>query len=166
MNPKMKNAELIRVLEGLGYENVRSVISSGNFIFGAKKRGRSKLEAEIETALLDHLGAPCTTMVRTAEEFESLTQSMAFEDFNDGPTDRCNVTFLKRKPKSVPKLPRHANDKYSSVLAIENLEVFSVIDTTSAKTPDLMSWLEKEFGKEITTRTWKTVHRIVKALSR
>jgi hypothetical protein len=39
-----------------------------------------------------------------------------------------------------------------------------VIDLTSAKTPDLMRWLEKEFGKEITTRTYKTVQRILKKL--
>jgi acyl carrier protein len=38
--------------------------------------------------------------------------------------------------------------------------ICSVIDLTSAKTPDLMLWLEKQFGKEITTRTWKTVERI------
>jgi hypothetical protein len=39
-----------------------------------------------------------------------------------------------------------------------------VIDLTSAKTPDLMIWLEKKFGKEITTRTWKTVERILNAM--
>jgi hypothetical protein len=27
-----------------------------------------------------------------------------------------------------------------------------------------MAWLEKQFGKDITTRTWKTVGRIVKRL--
>jgi hypothetical protein len=27
-----------------------------------------------------------------------------------------------------------------------------------------MRWLEKEFGKEITTRTWKTVGRILKRM--
>jgi len=43
--------------------------------------------------------------------------------------------------------------------------ICSVIDLTSAKTPDLMVWLEKKLGKEITTRTWKTVERILKAMS-
>ena len=44
-------------------------------------------------------------------------------------------------------------------------DICSVIDLTSAKTPDLMRWMEKEFGKEITTRTFKTVERILRRLN-
>jgi hypothetical protein len=43
-------------------------------------------------------------------------------------------------------------------------EVCSVVDLTGATTPDLMAWLEKRFGKAITTRTWKTVGRILNRL--
>ncbi|MBA3630748.1 MAG: hypothetical protein H0W55_13940 [Actinobacteria bacterium] len=43
-------------------------------------------------------------------------------------------------------------------------DIYSVIDLTSTRTPDLMPWLEREFGKEITTRTYKTVGRILKRL--
>jgi hypothetical protein len=39
-----------------------------------------------------------------------------------------------------------------------------MIDLTGSGTPDLMRWLEKTFTKDITTRTWKTVHRIVKRM--
>jgi hypothetical protein len=42
--------------------------------------------------------------------------------------------------------------------------ICSVIDLTGSKTPDLMVWLEKQFGKQITTRTWKTVGRILRKL--
>jgi hypothetical protein len=47
------------------------------------------------------------------------------------------------------------------VLGIYDRVVCSVVDLTGARTPDLMRWLESEFGKEITTRTWKTVQRIL-----
>jgi hypothetical protein len=39
-----------------------------------------------------------------------------------------------------------------------------VIYLTVSKTPDLMVCLEKQFGKQITTRTWKTIGRILKKL--
>ncbi len=42
--------------------------------------------------------------------------------------------------------------------------ICSVTDLADSGTPDLMVWLEKKFGKEITTRTWKTVKRILKAM--
>ncbi|HLS26000.1 MAG TPA: hypothetical protein VK063_09020 [Beutenbergiaceae bacterium] len=37
-------------------------------------------------------------------------------------------------------------------------------DTTGARTPDTMRWLEQEFGNDITTRTWLTVARILRRL--
>jgi hypothetical protein len=44
-------------------------------------------------------------------------------------------------------------------------DICSVVDLTSAKTPDLLQWMEKEFGKEVTTRSLKTVERILKRLN-
>jgi hypothetical protein len=36
-----------------------------------------------------------------------------------------------------------------------------VVDlSSSAKTPELMRWLEKNFGKNLTTRTWSTVEKV------
>jgi hypothetical protein len=70
------------------------------------------------------------------------------------------VTFLKRSPASTDAPETGPG---SEVVAVRDRAVFSVIDTTSAKTPDLMRKLEAAYGKENTTRTWKTVHRIVKA---
>jgi hypothetical protein len=43
-------------------------------------------------------------------------------------------------------------------------EVFIVTDTTSRSTPDVMAWLEKEFGRDISSRTWLTVHRVLKKM--
>ena len=58
----------------------------------------------------------------------------------------------------------HAGAQGIEVVAVHDKVVFSVIDTTSAKTPDLMAKLEKAYGREITTRTWLTVQRVVRRL--
>ncbi len=42
-NPKMRNAELVRVLSSVGLRDVTAVISSGNFIFDSGERDRSVL---------------------------------------------------------------------------------------------------------------------------
>jgi hypothetical protein len=47
------------------------------------------------------------------------------------------------------------------VVGMHGREVCCVVDLSGATTPDLMAWLEKQFGKEITTRTWKTVGKTV-----
>ncbi len=162
-NPKMRNAELVKVFEGLGFEEVRPVISSGNVVFSTDERSATKLEDRIEEALHEHLGAPCSTIIRSRKQILDLSQLDVFDAYDDGPDARCNVTFLKRKVASTD-LPDTGPG--SEVVAVHDKVVFSVIDTTSAKTPDLMAKLEKAYGREITTRTWKTVHRIVKAFDR
>jgi hypothetical protein len=43
-------------------------------------------------------------------------------------------------------------------------ELSTVIDLDERATPDFMRVLEKEHGKEMTTRTWKTVARILKKM--
>src|SRR3546814_6333564 len=71
-NPKMRNAELRRVFEELGFDAVRTVISSGNVLFESPDRSRTRLESQIEAALHAHLGAPCTTIVRSRRQLERL----------------------------------------------------------------------------------------------
>jgi hypothetical protein len=76
-----------------------------------------------------------------------------------------NVTFLKRKPRPTFSFPYRPEDRDYTILGMYGRDVCSVIDLTSAKTPDLMRWMEKEFGKEVTTRTFDTVERILRRLN-
>ena len=161
-NPKMRNAELAGVFEGLGLDDVATVISSGNVLFSTDSRSPRQLETRIEAALLDHLGAPCTTILRSRRQIEELAGLDVFDAYDDGPTERGNVTFLKRAPTADP--PEVGPG--ASILAVRDRAVFSIVDTTASKTPDLMAKLERAYGKEISTRTWKTVHRIAKAFDR
>lgn len=162
-DPKMRSAALRDVFERLGFDRVRTVISSGNVVFDTAERSASKLESRIEEAMHDHLGSPCSTVVRSERQIRGLLALGVFDAYDDGPAARCNVTFLKRRPKTTIAVPRVAPDGGSTVLDVRDQVVFSVVDTTASKTPDLMAWLEKVYGKEITTRTWRTVHRIAKA---
>ena len=42
----------------------------------------------------------------------------------------------------------------------------AVIDNSvPGKTPNFMQWLERSYGKDITTRTWLTVQRIATKLA-
>ncbi|NLD75133.1 MAG: DUF1697 domain-containing protein [Acidimicrobiales bacterium] len=163
-NPKMRNAELVRVVEHLGFRQVRAVISTGNVLFESSEHGPGELadlENTIEDALGRHLDKPCSTIVRTRAEIDDLLGSDVFDGFDDVPTSRFNVTFLKDPVPPGVALP--ATGAGSELIAVRDQAVFSLYDSTASKTPDLMAKLEKAYGKQITTRTWKTVQRIAKA---
>jgi uncharacterized protein (DUF1697 family) len=164
-NPNMRNDKLRGVFENLGFENVKTVISSGNVIFESPSRSRGKLEESIEKALPEELGFKSTTIVRSQGQIQKLVDKNPFQGMRHSQASSLNVTFLKRKGKTDIKFPHKIANRDYELLGMYDGAICSVIDITSSKTPDLMVWLEKKLGKEITTRTWKTVERILQAMS-
>jgi uncharacterized protein (DUF1697 family) len=165
LNPNMRNDKLRGVFENLEFENVKTVISSGNVIFESPSRSVKKLEQTIESALPEQLGFTSTTIIRSQGQIQKLVDQDPFRGMEHSQKSSLNVTFLKQKRRPSIKLPHKVEDRDYELLGMYDGAICSVIDLTSAKTPDLMVWLEKKFGKEITTRTWKTVERILKAMS-
>ena len=163
-NPNMRNDKLRGVFEKLGFENVKTVISSGNVIFESPSRSAAKLEASIEKALPEHLGFTSTTILRSQGQIKRLVDQNPFKGMEHSQKSSLNVTFLRKKRKIDLKFPYKVENRDYTLLGMYDGAICSVIDLTSAKTPDLMVWLEKQFGKDITTRTWKTVERILKAM--
>ena len=164
-NPNMRNDKLRGVFEKLGFENVKTVISSGNVIFDSPSRSIKKLEESIEKALPEELGFKSTTIIRSRGQIQKLVDKNPFKEMEHSQKSSLNVTFLKRKRRTDIKFPHKIDNRDYELLGMYDGAICSVIDLTSAKTPDLMVWLEKKLGKEITTRTWKTVERILKAMS-
>lgn len=142
MNPNMKGERLRETFESLGFKNVRTVIASGNVVFESNTKDMRTLEAEIEKALPQQLGFTSTTIVRSKEELERLVAKDPFKGIEDKKPNYLIVTFFKDRKE----------------------ELCTVIDIWTGKTPDFMRDIEKNHGKEITTRTWKTVHRILKKM--
>jgi len=158
-NPLMRNAALRSVFEQAGLDHVRTVISSGNVIFESPSGNRDALEDLIEVTLEEHLGAPCTTIVRSQRQIALMAALDVFDAYDDdSPTQRCNVTFLKRA-RSGSSIDLDG-EPGAEVVAVRNQAVFTVLDTTSTATPRLMRRLDRVCGPEITMRTWRTVHRI------
>jgi uncharacterized protein (DUF1697 family) len=153
------------VFEGLGFDDVRAVISSGNVLFAADGTAAA-LERRIETALLEHLGAPCTTILRSRRQIDLLLRSGVFDGREDVPTARWNVTFLKRAPKGRPADVDLDCGPGARVVATSRQAVFTEYDSTREPVPDVMRVLERVYGKAITTRTWQTVERIARAFDR
>jgi uncharacterized protein (DUF1697 family) len=164
-NPNMRNDRLREVFEFLGFSNVRTVISSGNVLFDSDSAAMRAMEAEVEEALPKLLGFESTTIIRSKKQIKDLVDTDPFGNVEHSRETNLNVTFMKRKPRTSLKFPYRPKDRAYTLVAMNGREVCSVIDLTSSKTPDLMVWLEKEFGKEITTRTFKTVERILKRLN-
>jgi uncharacterized protein (DUF1697 family) len=161
MNPNMRNEKLRDLFEGLGFKNVRTIISSGNVVFESPQTDIPALEAKLEAAFPEKLGFTSTTIIRSQQQIQDLVDRRPFGDREHSKKTSLNVTFLKNEPKDLPKTPFTPEGRDYLFVDMSDRAICSVVDTTLNKTPDLMMWLEKRFGREITTRTWKTVERIL-----
>lgn len=159
-NPAMRNENLRRVVEDLGYERVETVISSGNVLFETERGDLKAIEDEMERAWPEQLGFTSTTIIRTSAQLAKLVEANPFGDLEHGPGSYLLVTFYKNPTAMSFELPYQPPEKPYRLHAMVDNTLFSVIDTTG-KTPDLMSWLERQYGKEISSRTWKTVNRLL-----
>jgi uncharacterized protein (DUF1697 family) len=87
-------ADLRALMGELGYEDVRTVLQSGNIVFtGAKAKAQAKLEA----ALVDRYGFEVDVVLRTMDELQAVADHDPFKD-EAGDLKRYFVVFLAAKP--------------------------------------------------------------------
>ena len=129
-NPNMHQEKLVWFFESLGFTNVYGIISSGNVVFETDKKGDVVLEKFIEENLPLKLGFSRAVIIRSQNELQNLVNSDPFKGVKDSPTSKLNVTFLKKGG-----------------------EVFTIINPNIKGTTKVMYELEKQYGKDITTRT-------------
>jgi uncharacterized protein (DUF1697 family) len=135
----MKGERLKAVFESLGFTDVHPVIASGNVIFDSPSKNPAALETRIEKELHNKLGFRRAVIIRSRSELEALRKKQPFHGIPDEKPNYLIITFFKDR----------------------RAELCTVVDMSTSKTPDFMIKLERTYGKDLTTRTWKTVNRIL-----
>lgn len=157
MNAKMP--DLRKAFEAAGFEDVRTVLSSGNVVFGARAAPEARLERKAEAAMKKHLEKAFPTIVRPIEALRRMLAADPYADFRLAPRAKRVVTFLREKPKARLELPIELDGAH--ILRVVGAEVFSAY-VPSPRGPVFMSLIEKTFGREVTTRTWDTVKKVAR----
>ena len=158
LNAKM--SELKHCFESAGFEDVRTLLSSGNVAFSTGSSKEPLLARKAEAAMQARLGRTFSTIVRSASHLQKLIEADPFKDFQLAPKAKPVVTFLPEALKSPPKLPIELDGAF--IHEMRGLEVF-VSYVPNQKGPVFMALLERTFGKSITTRTLETVRRCAMA---
>jgi uncharacterized protein (DUF1697 family) len=147
-------------LEHAGFTEVRTLLSSGNVVFAARKQRTEVLEKKIEVALGSKAGTTFTTFVRSVAALEEMLAADPFSKFRLAPNAKRVVTFV-RTAISPAKLKLPIELDGARILAAHEREVFTAY-VPHPRGPVFMTLLEKTLGKENTTRTWETVRKCVR----
>jgi uncharacterized protein (DUF1697 family) len=154
MNLKMP--DLKRCFEEAGFENVKTIITSGNVAFDARGRPEANIEARAEQAMKDLLGRTFFTIVRSSDSLQALLTSDPYAGHRIAKGAKRIVIFM-RTPQS-PRIKLPATRQGGTLLRQIGKNAFAAY-TGDDNGPALMRLIEQAFGQEITTRTWQTVEK-------
>jgi uncharacterized protein (DUF1697 family) len=157
MNAKMP--QLKAAFEAAGFDEVKTVLSSGNVVFTATRAGPPALERKAEAAMMKHLGHDFLTIVRPIDALREMLESDPYKAFRLAQGAKRIVTFLREKPSAKLALPIELDG--AQILRIEGQDVFGAY-VPNPKGPVFMTLIEKTFGKVVTTRTWDTVAKVAR----
>lgn len=146
--------ELAAMFEGLGFDNVRTFIASGNVLFEAGDRG--PLETRIEAAIAERFGHQVAVMVRTCAEITELAERLPALS----PPDRAYVLFLASTPNDEGVSGLKAFE--TEVDRFEFLPAEVIWTCNRTKGPSLLAnvAIEKKLGVAATARDANTVRRL------
>lgn len=71
------------------------------------------------------------------------------------------ITFIKNTPINHIEFPFVSYNKAFQIIKIHQNAVYSTLDLTSGKTIKGIGILEKIYGRDITTRNWNTVKKLI-----
>jgi len=167
-DPNMTGEKFKTLFEELGFTGVQAVLASGNVIFESPISDTNTLAERIEKTLPQKLGFTRSVIVRSQSELQNLIDLDPFvgieQNHNKG--TYLLVTFFRQTPVISLKLPYTPDSKPYTLLGRIDDAVYGVIDLSGGKTPDYMAWLQKQFGKDITSRTPKTIRLILSRMNK
>jgi len=158
MNAKMP--ELKRAFESAGFSEVKTVLSSGNVVFDARRASETSLERAAEGAMEERLGQAFLTIVRPVDALRAILATDPYQTFKVSPAAKRIVTFLRQAPGTRLELPIEQDN--ARLLTLIGREVYSAYLPTP-KGPVFMTLIERTFGRAVTTRTWDTVAKVARA---
>jgi uncharacterized protein (DUF1697 family) len=158
---KIKMADLRELLTSLGFEDVKTVLASGNVAWDTGGDDTAAMQAAIERDIEATFGFGVSVIVMPREQIERLVASEPFAGVEVTKDTRLYVTFLPEPTTTHLDIPYHAPAQGFAILRVSASEVCSVLTLSpTSRTVDLMRILEQEFGKNVTTRNWNTVVKL------
>lgn len=155
-----KSADLKAVFETLGYEGVKTLITSGNVLF---ETGASKgLKAKIETALEEHFGFKIGVVLRSLDALKAMIATKPFAKADPKADANYHVLLFAEPMKSKIAIAPVAGDYEAA--RIDDDAIFFIAykkpDGTylgRSALGDALKPIEK--GHLVTMRNWNTIEK-------
>jgi uncharacterized protein (DUF1697 family) len=161
---KVPMAELRALMtDELGFEDVSTLVQSGNVVFTAPRTSAAELGDRIGAALEARYGFEVPTMIRTGPQLDAVIDANPFPELAKDPT-KVHVAFADGPTKAsllkdVDRTPFAPED-----FSVGKAEVY-LAHPDGAGRSKMKVPFEKLLGVRLTSRNWNTVTKLSALLS-
>jgi uncharacterized protein (DUF1697 family) len=157
---KVAMAELRACLEAQGFTGVRTLLQSGNAVFGGGRRRGAALERQLEEAARAALGVDTPFIVRTREEWDALVEANPFAKEAAHDPGHLLLFCLKDAPPAGAEAALREGIKGRERVRVLGREAYLVYPDGVGRSKLTVAVLERRLGGPGTGRNWNTVRKL------
>lgn len=146
-------------LTELGFENVKSLLQSGNLVFGSRSRFGAELERFLEVEAAKRLALEVDFHVRTAEEWKSVVRQNPFRKEAERDPKHLIVLFLKNAPAPKDVALLQSEISGPELVKAKGKQAYIFYPDGMGRSRLTTAMIEKRIGRG-TGRNWNTVLKL------
>jgi uncharacterized protein (DUF1697 family) len=157
---KLPMADLRKVIEGLGFTGVQTLLASGNAVFTGPAQKPERLEALLEEATAKRLGLTTDFMVRTPKEWQAVIADNPFPAKAKADPGHLVVVSLKDAPPAKAEAALREAIKGPEVVRLQGRHLYAVYPAGQGTSKLTNVVIERKLGTRGTARNWNTVLKL------
>ncbi len=151
-------ADLRKLVEGLGYANVRTLLNSGNVVYSSSRAASGNTAKRLEAALTKELGVTARITVLTSEELGLIVSENPLLKVA---TDHSRLLVaVFRDPADQAKLSAHKKQDWGKEALALGKRVAYMWCPDGVLDSQLGASVARALGDAVTCRNWATVLKL------
>jgi uncharacterized protein (DUF1697 family) len=153
-------SDLRDLLAGLGFDDARSLLQSGNLVFRCAAQKNASLEHLLETEAEKRMGLHADFFIRSAKEWREVVARNPFRKEAERDPSHLVVMFLKDKPNAKNVKAVNAAIVGPEIVRAGGRHLYIVYPDGIGKSRLTNALIEKRLGIRGTARNWNTVLKL------
>jgi uncharacterized protein (DUF1697 family) len=151
--------DLRNFLTKLGFDDVRSLLQSGNVVLGSRARTGAELERFLESESLKKFGIEIDFFVRAPEEWKSMIRQNPFRKEAELDPARLVVMLLKSPPRPEDVTALQEGISGGEIVRAKGRHLYAFYPDGQGRSRLTNAVIERKLGR-CTGRNWNTVLKL------
>ena len=157
---KVAMADLREFLAGLGLDDAKTLLQSGNVVCRSQGKSASALEKFLEKESASRLGVSADYVIRSSAEWANVIAANPFPDEAQSDPSHLVVMFLKSAPAPASVKAVQASIKGREIVKSHGRELYLVYPDGIGSSKLSGTLIERQLGLRGTARNWNTVLKL------